>query len=336
MNNKIVTFGEIMLRLCTPGHARFTQTQSFLATYGGSDANVAASLAVMGVPASIVTAFPNNDIGKAAIEAYGKVGCQTNHIALTGNRIGVYYVENGAAMRPSKVVYDRADSSFAKADPSHYNWAEILEGATWFHFTGITPALSENTAQACLEGATMAKKLGLTVSADVGYRSNLWQWGKKPNQIMPALVELCDIIVCSKSDAKDMFEIVPDEIGASYSVFCKHLVERFPNLKKIINTKRGQISASHNTLVGQCYSNGKLLKTNEMNVPDIVDRIGGGDAYMAGFIYGQMNGYSDQKSLEFAVAASALKHTIEGDINLASVAEIELVVKGDTSGKLRR
>lgn len=336
MNNKIVTFGEIMLRLSTPGHARFSQAQSFLATYGGSDANVAASLAVMGVPASIVTAFPNNDIGKAAIEAYGKVGCQTNHIALTGNRIGVYYVENGAAMRPSKVVYDRADSSFANADPSNYNWAEILDGATWFHFTGITPALSQNTAQACLEGATMAKKLGLTVSADVGYRSNLWQWGKNPNQIMPALVELCDIIVCSKSDAKDMFEIVPEEIGASYSVFCKHLVEKFPNLKKIINTKRGQISASHNTLIGQCYSNGKLIKTNEIDVPDIVDRIGGGDAYMAGFIYGQMHGFTDQKSLEFAVAASALKHTIEGDINLATVAEIELVVKGDTSGKLRR
>lgn len=334
--NKIVTFGEIMLRLCTPGHARFSQTQSFLATYGGSDANVAASLAVMGVSASIVTAFPNNDIGKAAIEAYGKVGCETKHIALTGNRIGVYYVENGAAMRPSKVVYDRADSSFAKADPSNYNWAEILKDATWFHFTGITPALSENTAKACLEGAKMAKSLGLTVSADVGYRSNLWQWGKKPNEVMPALVELCDIIVCSKSDAKDMFEIVPEELNASFSVFCKHLTTGFPNIKKIINTKRGQLSASHNTLVGQCFSNGKLIKTAEMDIPDIVDRIGGGDAFLAGFIYGQMQNYSDQKSLDFAVAASALKHTIEGDINLATVAEVELVVKGDVSGKLRR
>jgi 2-dehydro-3-deoxygluconokinase len=333
---KIVTFGEIMLRLSTPGHARFSQAQSFLATYGGSDANVAASLAVFGVPASIVTAFPNNDIGKAAIEAYGKVGCETKHIALTGNRIGVYYVENGAAMRPSKVVYDRADSSFAKADPSNYNWNEILKDTSWFHFTGITPALSENTAKACLEGAKKAKSLGLTVSADVGYRSNLWQWGKKPNQVMPELVELCDIIVCSKSDLKDMFEIVPEGLNPHFETICKHLTEYFPNLKKIINTKRGQLSASHNTLVGQCFSGGELIKTKAMNITDIVDRIGGGDAFMAGFVYGQMHNFSDQKSLDFAVAASALKHTIEGDINLATVAEVELVMKGDVSGKLRR
>lgn len=334
--NKIVTFGEIMLRLSTPGQARFGQTQSFLATYGGSDANVAASMAVFGVPASIVTAFPNNDIGKAAAAAYHHVGVDTSHIVYSGNRIGVYYVENGAAMRPSKVVYDRADSSFAKAEASSYNWAEILKDATWFHFTGITPALSENTAIACLEGAKMAKSLSLTVSADVGYRSNLWQWGKKPNQVMPALVELCDIIVCSKSDAKDMFEIVPEELNPSFSVFCKNIQSRFPNIKKIINTKRGQLSASHNTLIGQCFSNNKLIKTMEMDIPHIVDRIGGGDAFMAGFIYGQMHNFSDQKSLDFAVAASALKHTIEGDINLATVSEVELVMKGDVSGKLRR
>lgn len=334
--NKIVTFGEVMLRLMTPGFARFTQTQSFNATFGGSDANVAASLAVMGVSASVVTSFPNNDIGKAAIEGYKKVGVDTSQIQMNGNRIGVYYVENGAAMRPSKVVYDRTNSSFSEADPSVYNWAEILKDATWFHFTGITPAVSENAAIACLEGAKMAKSLGLKISADVGYRSNLWKWGKKPNQIMPELVELCDIIVCSKSDANDMFEIVPTMENPNFSAFCSLIMARFPNVKKIINTKRGQVSASHNTLVGQCFSNGKLIKTAEMNIPHIVDRIGGGDAFMAGFIYGQMNNFTDQKSLDFAVAASALKHTIEGDINLATVAEIELVVKGDVSGKLRR
>ncbi len=336
MENKIVTFGEVMLRLMTPGFSRLTQAQSFNATFGGSDANVAASLAVMGVDATVVTSFPNNDISKAAIEGYRKVGVDTSHIQLNGSRIGVYYVENGAAMRSSKVVYDRTNSSFAMADPAVYNWSEILKGATWFHFTGITPAISENAAKACLEGAKMARSMGLKVSADVGYRSNLWQWGKKPNQIMPELVEQCDIIVCSKSDAGDMFEIVPEELNASFSVFCKHIMNRFPNLQKIINTKRGQLSASHNTLIGQCFSNGKLIKTAEMDIPNIIDRIGGGDAFMAGFIYGQMNDYTDQKALDFAVAASALKHTIEGDINLATVREIELVVKGDVSGKLRR
>jgi 2-dehydro-3-deoxygluconokinase len=333
---KIITFGEIMLRLITPGHARFTQTQSFGATFGGSDANVAASLAVLGIEAAHVTSFPKNDIGQAAIEAYKKVGVDTQHIQLNGDRIGVYYVENGAAMRSSKVVYDRTNSSFAQADPSVYNWEEIFKGATWFHFTGITPAISENAAKACLEAAKMARSMGLSVSADVGYRSNLWKWGKKPNQVMPELVEQCDIIVCSKSDANDMFEIVPSEENPSFSIFCKHIQKRFPNIKKIINTKRGQLSASHNTLIGQCFSDNKLTKTRLYDIPYMVDRIGGGDAFMAGFIYGQMKGYDTEQALNFAVAASALKHTIEGDINLATVAEIELVVKGDVSGKLRR
>jgi 2-dehydro-3-deoxygluconokinase len=336
MKNKIITFGEIMLRLSTPNNARFTQTQSYLATYGGSDANVGASLAVLGIAAGIVTTFPNNDIGQAATESYKKVGVDTSKINFEGKRIGIYYVENGAAMRPSKVIYDRADSAFALAAPKTYDWATILKEATWFHFTGITPALSENTAKACLEAAKMAKSMGLKVSADVGYRSNLWQWGKKPIEIMPALVELCDIIVCSKSDAKDMLEVNSDELNPNFASFCKIIMARFPNLNKIINTKRGQLSASHNTLIGQCYSNGKLLKTKEIDIPNIVDRIGGGDAFMAGFIFGQMKEYSDQKSLDFAVAASALKHTIEGDINLATEAEIELILKGDTSGKLRR
>lgn len=325
-----------MLRLSTPGHARFTQAQAYIPTFGGSDANVGASLAVMGVPAAHVTVFPANDLGKAATQAYATVGMDTQYISYAGPRIGTYFVENGAAMRGSRIIYDRAGSSFALAPSSSYQWEQIFAEAQWFHFTGITPALSESCAQACLEGATLARKMGLTVSCDVGYRSNLWQWGKKPIEVMPALVEQCDIIVCSKSDAADMLEIALEGEENNFSAFCKKIITRFPNVKKIINTKRGQLSASHNTLIGQCFSEDRLLKTRLMDIPNIVDRIGGGDAYMAGFIYGQIIGWDDEKSLNFAVAASALKHTIEGDINLATVTEIEAVMNGDLGGKIKR
>lgn len=333
---KVVTFGEIMLRLSTPGHSRFTQATQFLPTYGGSDANVVASLSVLGIPTAHVTTFPDNDLGLSAINSYKLAGVDTQFINKGGKRIGVYFVENGAAMRGSRVIYDRAGSAFAEAPADSYDWKKIFDGAQWFHFTGITPALSANAAEACLNGAKMAKKMGLKVSADVGYRSNLWQWGKKPIEIMPALVEQCDIIVCSKSDAKDMLEVNIVDGNTNYAAFCELIMKRFPNLKKIINTKRGQLSASHNTLIGQCYSNGKLIKTTEIDIPYIVDRIGGGDAYMAGFIYGQITGMTDTASLNFAVAASALKHTIEGDINWATLAEIQTVAQGETGGKLKR
>jgi 2-dehydro-3-deoxygluconokinase len=333
---KVVSFGEIMLRLSTPGYARFTQAHTYIPTFGGSDANVAASLAVMGIPAAHVTVFPANDLGLAATQAYATVGLDTQYISYGGPRIGTYFVENGAAMRGSRIIYDRAGSSFALAEPSSYNWDLILADAQWFHFTGITPALSENCAIACLEGAKTARKMGLKISCDVGYRSNLWQWGKKPIEVMPQLVELCDLIVCSKSDAADMLQISLKGAETNFSSFCKLIMDRFPQVKTIINTKRGQISASHNTLVGQCFTDGQLLKTKIMDIPHIVDRIGGGDAYLAGFIYGQIMGWSAEVSLHYAVAASALKHTIEGDINLATVPEIEAVMNGDVGGKIKR
>jgi 2-dehydro-3-deoxygluconokinase len=293
-------------------------------------------LAILGLPASHVTRFPNNDLGQAATAIYKKYGVGTEHIAYGGDRIGIYFVEKGAAMRPSKVVYDRANSSFATLLPSDFNWDEILKDAQWFHFTGISPAISESAAQACLEAVQTAHRLGVKVSADVGYRSNLWKWGKTPSEVMPQLIEYCDVIICSKGDAADMFGIVPNDEKGSFKSVCKQITEKFPKVKKVITTKRGQISASHNTLMGRCWDGTKMIETEVMDIPDIVDRIGGGDAFMAGYIYGEITYQDTAKALDFAVAASALKHTIEGDFNLVSVQEVEAVVAGDVSGRLKR
>ena len=333
---KVTTFGEVMMRLSTPNFSRFPQATQFDINFGGGEANVSSSLAILGIPASHVTRFPDNDLGRSATAIYKKFGVETKHIVYGGDRIGIYFVEKGAAMRPSKVVYDRAFSSFASLQPSDFNWEEILKDSTWFHFTGITPAISEGAFQACLEAAQTASKMGITVSADVGYRSNLWKWGKKPNEIMPQLVEYCDVIVCSKGDAADMFGIIPNDEKGSFKSVCRQIQERFPKVKKILNTKRGQLSASHNTLLGRCWDGSQMIETQAINIPDIVDRIGGGDAFMAGYIYGELIYKETPKALEFAVAASALKHTIEGDFNLVSVQEVEAVVNGDVSGRLKR
>lgn len=333
---KVITFGEVMMRLSTPNFSRFSQSTQFDINFGGGEANVASSLAILGIPASHVTAFPNNDLGRTATAIYQKYGVGTEHIVFSGDRIGVYFVEKGAAMRPSKVVYDRANSSFATLNPSDFNWEEILKGASWFHFTGISPAISESAAQACLEAVQTASRLGVKVSADVGYRSNLWKWGKKPNEVMPQLIEYCDLIVCSKGDAADMFGIVANDEKGSFKSVCKQITERFPKVKKILTTKRGQISASHNTLLGKCWDGENMLETQPIDIPDIVDRIGGGDAFMGGYLYGELTYQDTQKALEFAVAASALKHTVEGDFNLVSVQEVEAVMAGDVSGRLKR
>jgi 2-dehydro-3-deoxygluconokinase len=333
---KIITFGEVMMRLSTPDFTRFPQATQFDINFGGGEANVASSLAILGLSTSHVTRFPDNDLGHSATAIYRKFGVGTEHIAYGGDRIGIYFVEKGAAMRPSKVVYDRANSSFATLQTTDFNWEEILKDAHWFHFTGISPAISESAAQACLEAAQAANRLGIKVSADVGYRSNLWKWGKKPNEVMPGLVECCDVIVCSKGDAADMFNITPNDEKGSFKSVCKQIMEKFPRVKKIINTKRGQISASHNTLMGRCWDGEKMIETEVMNIPDIVDRIGGGDAFMAGYIYGELTYQDTPKALDFAVAASALKHTIEGDFNIVSVQEVEAVMAGDVSGRLKR
>ena len=334
---KVVTFGEIMGRLSPPGYGRIVQTQSFNITFGGGEANVAGSLAHLGIPASHVTRFPSNELGKAAAGYYQRVGVDTSDIQFGEGRLGLYFVEFGAAMRPSKVTYDRADSAFANLDPSEFHWHEILKDACWFHWTGISPAISESAAQAVRDAIAVANELGITVTADVNYRKNLWQYGKSVQEVMPELIAGCDIIVCGKGDAEDILGIVPDGSSKSgWESVCKQIMAQFPRLKKIINTKRGQISASQNTLSAASFNGDKVLKSETVEISQIVDRIGGGDAFMAGYIYGNLIYCDEAKSLSFAVAASALKHTIEGDINLANLDEIETVMNGDLTGRLKR
>lgn len=335
---KVVTFGEVMLRLSPPGFARLVQTTTLNVNFGGGEANVAAGLAYLGVPAQHVTRFPENDWGYAAAAAYRRYGVDTSRIVYGGERIGTYYIEQGSMMRPSKVLYDRFDSAFAHLIPAEFDWDEILKDAGWFHWTGITPAISEPAAEACLKAIQTANRLGVTVSADVNYRKNLWRWGKSVQEIMPELVAGCDVIVCGKGDAEDIFGIKTDKslVKSSFVSAAQQVMERFPRVQKVLNTKRTSVSASHNTLSAMLYDGTQHLKTMTHEMVPMVDRIGGGDAFMAGYIYGTYAYGDDQQALDFAVAASALKHSIEGDFNLVSAAEIETVMKGDVSGKLSR
>ncbi|MDQ3290022.1 MAG: sugar kinase [Bacteroidota bacterium] len=326
-----------MMRLSTPGFARFSQATNFNVTYGGGEANVAISLAYFNIPAAHVTRFPDNDLGQAATALLRQHQVSTEHIIYGGDRLGLYFLETGAVARASKVVYDRADSAFAQLEPGMLNWEEILKNARWFHWTGITPAISAGAAQSCLEAVRVANKLGITVSADINYRKNLWQYGKKAYEVMPELVAGCDLIVSSIGDAADILQIKPAESESDPFVsVCQQIMQQYPRIKKIVNTKRGSINASHNTLSGMMWNGQELLQTPTHDMTHIVDRIGGGDAFMAGLIYGLLTYQDDQQALDFAVAASALKHTIEGDANLVTVAEVEPVMHGDSSGRLKR
>jgi 2-dehydro-3-deoxygluconokinase len=334
--SKIVSFGEIMMRLSAQGFQRLAQAQQFDIHFGGSEANVTTALAHWGVSSAHVTSLPDHALGHKAANYFKQFDLDTSHIAFNGERIGIYFVEKGSGVRPTKVVYDRSHSSFSTAKPQTYPWETILANASWFHITGISPAISETAFLACLEACTLANKLGLKVSIDVGYRSNLWQWGKSPSEIMPQLVALAHTIVCSSWDSAAMFGL--GEPGQNFAEICALLYKRFPNLQQILTTTRTQLSASHNQLTGHLWqaSTGQVLDSPTIDIPDIVDRIGGGDAFMAGYIYGVVKQMPAAQALHFAVAASVLKHTIEGDINQVSVAEVQNLVQGDASGRLNR
>jgi len=335
---KIVTFGQIMMRLSPPGFTRFSQAHRFDITYAGGEANVGIATAQWGVEAVHVTRFPDNDMGRAATMYLRKYGLNTTEIHFGGDRLGVYYVENGANARASQVIYDRLNDSFCTLDADEFDWEKILEGADWFHFTGITPALSESAAAACLTAVQTARKMGVKVSADVNYRKGLWGWGKTPKDVMPALVEYCDLLICGNSNADDLFDIhaLPEDKNKWVSNM-KQVMARFPNVKMILDTKRGSISASRNKLRGKAWDGQKYYKTMEHDLHHIVDRIGSGDAFIAGFLFGyDYYQQSVQHALEFGTAAASLKHTVEGDFNLVSIEEIERLATGDTSGKLSR
>jgi 2-dehydro-3-deoxygluconokinase len=342
---KIVTFGEIMLRLATPGFQRFSQAQSLELSYGGGEANVAVSLANYGETTDFVTRLPKNDLGEACRNSLRALGVGTDHIVWGGERMGIYFLETGAAQRASKVVYDRAGSSISTIKPGMVDWQTVFAGADWFHWTGITPAISEGAALACAEAIQVARGMGVLVSCDLNYRAKLWKWGKPAGEVMSELVAGCDVAIGNEEDAEKVFGIHAPESDVTagkveagkYQHVCQDLVAKFPNLKTIAITLRGSISASHNTWSAVLWKEGSFYTAPSYDILPIVDRVGGGDSFMGGLIYGLRKYTADPaKALRFAVAASCLKHSIPGDFNLASLAEVEQLMGGDASGRVSR
>ena len=343
---KVVTFGEIMLRLSPPGWKRFSQASSFDVVYGGGESNVAVSLANYGVPVDFVTRLPKNDIGECALMEMRKRNVGTQYIVRGGERLGIYFLETGAVSRGSKVVYDRAHSAMSTIEKGMVDWATVFEGADWFHWTGITPAISQGAADACLEAIQMANKMGVTVSTDLNYRKKLWKYGKQPGDMMPELTAGCDVILGNEEDAEKHFGLHPEGVDVThggtveaeaYLSVLQQLMKMFPRAKKVITTLRGSISASHNSWSGVMWDGKTLFKAPTYQITHIVDRVGGGDSFMGGLIYGLLNYEGDdQKALNFAVAASCLKHTIKGDANLVTVEEVEKLMSGDASGRVSR
>lgn len=338
---KVVTFGEIMLRLAPEGYYRFVQADSFGATYGGGEANVAVSLANFGFDVKFVTKLPKHEIGQAAVNSLRRYGVDTSSITRGGNRVGIYFLEKGASQRASKVIYDRAGSSIAEASLEDFNWKEIFHGVEWFHFTGITPALNDDVAAICLEACKAAKEAGITISCDLNYRNKLWS-KEKAGQVMAQLCEYVDVCIANEEDAADVFGIKAQNTDVTsgsinhegYKDVAKQLADRF-KFSKVAITLRESLSANDNRWSGMLYDGKDFYFSKTYNV-HIVDRVGGGDSFGAGLIAASLNGYNTKDTIEFAVAASCLKHSIEGDFNQVSVAEVEKLAGGDASGRVQR
>ncbi|MDA8948520.1 sugar kinase [Flavobacteriaceae bacterium] len=345
--SQVVTFGEIMLRLSPPEFLRFSQTNQFDVVYGGGESNVAVSLANYGVASSFVSRLPLNDIGDCALMEMRKRGVNTQHILRGGDRLGIYFLETGAVSRGSKVIYDRANSAMAEIQLGMIDWKTIFKNTSWFHWTGITPAISQGAADACLEAVKIASEMGVTVSTDLNYRAKLWNYGGNREAIMSELTSYCDIILGNEEDAEKHFGIQPEglditkqghEVKAeAFLSVCKQMMKKFPKAKKVITTLRGSLSASHNTWAGVLYDGSTMYESPQYQITHIVDRVGGGDSFMGGLIYGLIAfPDDDQQALNFAVAASCLKHTIKGDANLVSVEEVKKLMSGDASGRVAR
>jgi len=306
---------------------------------------VAVSLANDGISVDFVTRLPKNDIGRACMMDLRKHGVGTGKIVWGGERLGIYFLETGAVSRGSKVVYDRAHSSVSEIEAGMIDWEKVFEGATWFHWTGITPAISQNAADVCLEAIKNANELGVTVSCDLNYRKNLWKYGKTANEVMPELVAGTDVVLGNEEDAEKVLGIKPEGVdvtgghveGAAYESVSKQIMERFPRCKKVITTLRGSVNANHNSWSGVLWDGKKLYEAPTYQITHIVDRVGGGDSFMGGLIYGLLTYEGDdQKALNFAVAASCLKHTVYGDFNQVTVDEVEKLMSGDASGRVAR
>ncbi|WP_299115381.1 sugar kinase [uncultured Winogradskyella sp.] len=339
--NKVATFGEIMLRLSTERHLRFIQAKSFAASYGGGEFNVAVSLANYGIKTDFITKVPENDIGACAVKEMRKLKVGLSNIVYGGDRLGIYYLETGAGTRGSKVIYDRANSALATTKSGDFDWNDILKDATWFHWSGITPAISNSAAEQCLLAVQTAHKLGLKISCDLNYRSKLWKYGKAPHEVMPKLLEYSHIILGDIDTAYLMLgenKVSPNyEDEKSLPKLYERIFNVCPNLQLIATTLRYSISASHQRIGGILFNGKKIYNAAVKEVTPVVDRVGSGDAFMGGLIYGLLKYDKDfQKALDFAVAACCLKHTISGDYNLATIEEIEKMIQGDTSGKVSR
>ena len=343
--SKVITFGEIMLRLKSPALERFFQSPSLEATFGGGEANVAVSLANYGMDAAFVTVLPKNDIGEACLRELRGFGVDTTRIVRKDGRMGIYYLETGACQRPSKVIYDRAGSAMAEAVPGDIDWKKVFDGATWFHITGITPAISQGAADLSLEAVKAAKKLGIHVSCDLNYRKNLWKYGKRADEVMTELVKYVDTVIANEEDFQKSLGLSAESSSAVeegqidvelYKKIASTAMEKYPNIKRVAITLRESHSADRNDWSACLYNGKEFFLSRKYSITDIVDRVGGGDSFGGGLIYG-LNNYPDEKTaLEFAVAASCLKHTIPGDYNRVSVSEVESLMKGSGTGRVQR
>ncbi len=341
MGNKAVTFGEIMLRLNPEGYLRFLQANTYEATFGGGEANVAVSLANYGIDTSFVTKLPKHEIGQAAVNELRRYGVDTSDIIRGGDRVGIYFAEKGASQRPSKVIYDRAYSAISLAKRDEFDWDKIFEGAKWFHFTGITPALGGELPEICLDAVKAAHEKGVTVSCDLNYRKKLWT-REQARECMSKIVPYVDVCISNEEDAKDVFGIEAENTDIDsgklnhegYISVARQLHERF-GCSHVAITLRSSISANDNDWAGMLYTGDNAYFSKQYHM-HIVDRVGGGDSFGGGLIYSLMNGYEPQKAIDFAVAASCLKHSIEHDFNLCSVAEVESLAGGNASGRVQR
>ena len=341
---RIVTLGEIMLRLKSPALERFFQSPSLEATFGGGEANVAVSLANYGMDAAFVTALPNNAIGEACLRDVRSFGVDVSNIKMMDGRMGIYFLETGSNQRPSKVVYDRADSCIAKAPVDTFDWKKIFDGATWFHITGITPAISESAMELSVASVKEAKKRGITVSCDLNYRKNLWKYGKKASEVMREIAKYVDVAIANEEDVQKSLEITVDDVNvesgeldrAKYKALGDKVLAAYPDMKMIAITLRESHSADWNGWAA-CLNDGKdFYVSKKYEIRDIVDRVGGGDSFAGGLLYG-LNHYEDKQSaLEFAVAASCLKHSVIGDFNRVNLSDVTKLMGGDGTGRVQR
>ena len=334
MSKKLITFGEVMMRLSPPGYSKFSQATSLELVYGGGEANVAISSAYLGMKAAHVTRFPDNALGRAATQFLRMHWLNTEHVFYGGEKMGMYFLEKGAVHRPSEVIYERVGSSFSLIEPAMVDWEYVLKDADWFHWTGITPAISEGAAMCCLDAIKTANKLGIKVSGDINSRSNMWKYGKTMQEVMPELTQNCDIVIAGNRGIQRI--IGGGQLGDDFQASAKRLMDTFPRIKKVMGKNRKSLSASHQQIQGKMWDGKEYITTEMLDITHVIDRVGSGDAFASGLIYGLLHYDNDEQALSFATAACALKHTVPGDVSLISLENVLSLMEGDTSRSIIR